>query len=129
MPSEISKLDSKGRLQIPSSFREFLILKPSSPLLVSLDEQNARLVLTPTSEKKLVIIKIEISDKPGSLAAAASALSKEGVDLVSSESHSMASGKSAEWKVICGASSVKDPHSIRKRLLSAGAKSVSIKRL
>ena len=126
--SEVMRLDSKGRVIIPAGFRDFLRLKPDSEVLLSLDEENARLVLTPTSEKKLTSIKIAISDKPGSLARIAKVLADEGVDLISSESRSLSRGKSAEWRVTCSADSLKNANSLKKKLSKAGATRVQLRK-
>jgi AbrB family looped-hinge helix DNA binding protein len=118
--SEIGRLDSKGRLIIPSGLRDYLRLKPGSQVLVSLDEERFQIIITPASEKKLVLMKIGLCDNPGSLAAAAKVLASEGVDLVSTESRSLSRGKTAEWRVVCSAGSVKDFAGLKKKLLKAG---------
>ncbi|MBI5176645.1 hypothetical protein HY995_01000 [Candidatus Micrarchaeota archaeon] len=127
--SQIVRLDSKGRIVIPSGFRNFLRLKPDSEVLVTLDSEGGRLTITPAGEKKLVRLVIGISDAPGSLANAAKVLADSGVDLVSSESRSVARGKSAEWRVTCSADSVKDLNSLKKKLVAAGITSFSTKKL
>ncbi len=127
--SEIGRLDSKGRLIIPSGLRGYLRLKPGSQVLVSLDEERFQIIITPTSEKKLVLMKIGLSDGPGSLAAAAKVLAAEGVDLVSTESRSLSRGKTAEWSAVCSAGSARGLVSIRKKLLKAGATSFSTRPL
>ncbi|MBI3587971.1 hypothetical protein HY095_02145 [Candidatus Micrarchaeota archaeon] len=127
--SQIVRLDSKGRTVIPSGFRNFLRLKPDSEVLVTLDSEGGRLTITPAGEKKLVRLVIGISDAPGSLANAAKVLADSGVDLVSSESRSVARGKSAEWRVTCSADSVKDLNSLKKKLVAAGITSFSTKKL
>lgn len=127
--SEIVRVDSKGRIIIPAGFRRYLRLKPDSEVLVNLDVENSQLTITPSAELKLVSMKIGISDTPGSLAKIAKALADEGVDLVSSESRSVARGKSAEWRVTCSAESVKDIGAIKKKLMVAGAISFQVKRI
>jgi len=127
--TEIAKVDSKGRLQLASSLREFLNLKSGSDVLLSLDEERQRLILTPSSEKSLVSIRIAIGDAPGSLAKMAQVLAREGVDLVSSQSRSLSRGRAAEWLVVCSANSVRDHAKLKKKLISAGALSVSFAKL
>lgn len=127
--TEIARIDSKGRLQISSGYRDFLGLKPGSEVLVSLDDENNVIILTPSAEKSLVKLKIGISDAPGSLAKMASLLAKNGVDLVATESRSISRGKNAEWRVTCSADSVRDLKSLKKRILDAGAKSFSSKKI
>ncbi len=127
--TEVVKIDEKGRVLIPSSFRDFLGIKAESEVLLTLDESQRAVVISPTSEKSLVLIKILMSDAPGSLSRLASVLTSQGVDLVSSESHSVSRGKEAEWRVVCSAASVKDAALLKKLLLRDGAVSVEIKKL
>ena len=127
--TELSKIDAKGRLLIPSGFRDLLGLKPENEVLVTLDDTHGTIVISPTTGKKLVLIKIIMSDTPGSLSKLADVLTQEGVDLVSTESHSISRGKEAEWRVVCSAASVKDAHSLKKHLLAKSAVSVEIKKL
>ena len=127
--SEVEKLDSKGRIVIPSGFRDFLRLKPGSQVLVNLDEEKMQLAITPSSEKKLTIMKMELSDKPGSLAKVAQALADAGVDLVSTESRSTSRGNSAEWRVTCTLPPTKSLESIKKSLLKSGATTFTAKNL
>jgi uncharacterized protein with ACT and thioredoxin-like domain len=50
-------------------------------------------------DSKVVTIRIVMGDKPGSLAKIAAFLSKEGFDIIMSESRSLEREKSAEWDV------------------------------
>ena len=127
--SEVVRLDSKGRLMIPSGFRNFLRLKPGSEVIIALDSGKAQLLISPAGEKKLVLMRIGLSDSPGSLAKVAKLLSDSGVDLISTESRSVERGKSAEWSVTCSAGSAGNAASLRKKLFAAGATSSSAKRL
>ncbi len=127
--SEAARLDAKGRLLVPSGYRDFLRLKEGSEVLISLDAENGRLLVAPTGEAKLLSMKIGIGDAPGSLARVATALADEGVDLVSSESRSVARGQSAEWRVLCSAKSVKSLGAVRKRVLKAGATNFSAEKV
>lgn len=127
--SELEKLDSKGRIVIPAGFRNFLRLKPGSQVLVNLDEEKLQLTITPSSEKKLTIMKIGLSDKPGSLAKVAQALANADVDLVSTESRSTSRGKSAEWRVTAAALPAKSLETVRKTVLKSGATTFTAKNL
>lgn len=127
--SELVKVDGKGRVLIPGGFRDFLRLKGESEVVLSLDEESAQIILTPAGEKQLVFLKIGISDAPGSLAKVAQALADAGIDLVSTESRSVARGKRAEWRVVCSAGSAKNLGGIRRKALKAGATGFSAKKL
>lgn len=112
------RIDSRGRIVLPQHFRELLGLKPDDSAYVALDEQNRRILVSPASESNLVYLEILISDAPGSLAKAAAALGKAGVDLVSTESHSTVRGQQAVWRVT--GKSAKPLDSLKSALKKAG---------
>ena len=94
-----SSVDGKGRVLIPQSLRDALNMKEGEKLVLSLE--GGALRIEPAHEKKLLRLRILLSDSPGSLAHAASALAKLGVDLVSTQSHSSRRGEAAEWVIEC----------------------------
>ena len=96
-----STLDSKGRVLIPQGMRDELRMESGEKVVLSLDKANKCIVLEPAHEKKLLHLQIRLSDKPGALAHAASALAGLKVDLVSTQSHSSRRGESAVWLVEC----------------------------
>ncbi|MBI5635961.1 AbrB/MazE/SpoVT family DNA-binding domain-containing protein [Candidatus Micrarchaeota archaeon] len=127
--SKITRVDSKGRVIIPSGFRELLRLKPNSQVLISLDQNENNLIITPSAEKQLVLMSIGLSDAPGSLAKLAQVLAKEGVDLVTTESRAVSRAQNAEWLVTASAHSIKNVDEIRKKLLAAGATGFSSRKV
>jgi len=100
--SKIVRLDSKGRILIPSSIRVGLGLSKGMYLMIcaNLNEKEAYLTPFADPKAKLVNFKIMISDAPGALAKVASILAKYSVDLLSSESRTLQRGKIAEWNAI-----------------------------
>lgn len=120
MPSQTTRVDEKGRVLIPSSFREALGIKGGEALVISLNLREGNILLYPAKEKKLVKLKIGLSDKPGSLARIANVLAENGVDIVASESKSIERSQRAVWLVECkiGATSLSE---LRKKIISAGA--------
>jgi AbrB family looped-hinge helix DNA binding protein len=94
---EISKVDEKGRLLIPSGIRKAIGLEPGVEVVISVDGKIAS--LSPVFDKKVYDMRIIMGDKPGSLARIAEFLSKEGFDIIMSESRSLERERSAEWDV------------------------------
>ncbi len=93
------KIDSRGRVVLPQAFRKMLGLKENDTAYAVLDEENRRLLLSASAEEPLVYLEVLIADHPGALAKAASVLEQEGLDLVSTESHSVNRGSEAVWRV------------------------------
>lgn len=100
--NSIIRLDTRGRLVIPTEFRETLDLKEGDEVLMSLDTETNTLIISPIfgNADNLVKIEIEFDDKPGSLAKLAETLAKINIDLVMTESKSFQRGKKARWTII-----------------------------
>ncbi len=92
---EISRVDEKGRLLIPSDIRKALGLEPGVEALVGVEGKRA--VISPIFDKRVYDIRIIMGDAPGTLAKIAAFLSKEGFDIIMSESRSLERERSAEW--------------------------------
>ena len=94
--------------------------------MLELDSSSKSLKIEPAHEKKLFRLRILLADSPGSLAHAASALAKLGVDLVSTQSHSSRRGEAAEWIVECNPGG-KGTGEIKAALGKAGARLLEAK--
>ena len=107
--TEIVRIDSRGRVTMPSSIRDAVRLSEGMYviLIADLDNKEVRIVPFADPEAKLVEFRIKFADVPGALAKAADALAKQGVDLLSSESRTLRRGESAEWIVIADVSRCK----------------------
>ena len=107
--SEIVRVDSRGRVTMPSSIRDAVRLSEGMYviLIADLDKKEVRIVPFADPEAKLVEFRITFSDVPGALAKAADVLARQGVDLLSSESRTLRRGESAEWIVIADVSKCK----------------------
>ncbi len=99
MTTQNVKVDSKGRVIIPNSFREALGIKPGENIVSHLDSENGRILLFPI-EKKSMKLSVHFNDVPGALAKTASLLANAKVDLVYTSSRSLKRGKEAEWEII-----------------------------
>jgi len=107
--TEIVRVDSRGRITMPSSIREAVRLSEGMyvMLIADLDAKDIRITPFADPEAKLVELSIAFSDIPGALAKAANILAKQGVDLLSSESRTLRRGRSAEWVVVADVSRCK----------------------
>ena len=107
--TEIVRVDSRGRITMPSSIREAINLSEGIyvMLIADLDKEELRITPFADPEAELVELNITFSDVPGALAKAANILADEGVDLLSSESRTLRRGKSAEWVIVADVSRCK----------------------
>jgi len=107
--SEVVRVDSRGRVTMPSSIRDGIRLSEGMYviLVADLDKREVRIVPFADPEAKLVEFRITFADVLGALAKAADALARQGVDLLSSESRTLRRGESAEWIVIADVSKCK----------------------
>ncbi|PIU21367.1 MAG: hypothetical protein COT15_02710 [Candidatus Diapherotrites archaeon CG08_land_8_20_14_0_20_34_12] len=114
MDSTNLKIDSKGRIMLPKSFRESLGIKTGENLCLELDKTNERLLLFPiekTGRKLLITLK----DVSGSLSKVARILADNHVDLIYTESRSVKRKKEAVWIVVADFSNA-DLNKIKKDL-------------
>ena len=122
--TEIVRIDSRGRITMPSSLREAVRLSEGMyvMLIADLDEKEVRIVPFADPEAKLIEFCITFSDVPGALAKAANILAKQGVDLLSSESRTLRRGKSAEWVVVADVSRCKCKlEELEQKIIEGGA--------
>ena len=122
--TEIVRIDSRGRVTMPSSIREAVRLSEGMyvMLIADLDEKEVRIAPFADPEAKLVELRITFSDIPGALAKAANILASQGVDLLSSQSRTLRRGKSAEWVVIADVSRCKcKVEELERKIVAEGA--------
>jgi AbrB family looped-hinge helix DNA binding protein len=107
--SEIVRIDSRGRVTMPSSIRDAVRLSEGMYviLIANLDKKEVRIIPFADPEAQLVEFRITFADVPGALAKAADVLARQGVDLLSSESRTLRRGESAEWVVVADVSTCK----------------------
>ena len=122
--TEIVRVDSRGRITMPSSIREAVRLSEGMyvMLIADLDAKDIRITPFADPEAKLVELNIAFSDIPGALAKAANILATQGVDLLSSESRTLRRGRSAEWVVVADVSRCKCTlEELERQIVAEGA--------
>jgi len=131
--NSIIRLDTRGRLVIPTEFRESLDLKEGDEVLLSLDAKTNTLSISPTygKQKDFVRLELEFGDTPGCLAKIAKKIAALKIDLVMSESKSFQRGKKARWDIIADISKCQLTHTqITQTLLQTGfLESISITKI
>ena len=129
--TEIVRIDSRGRITMPSTFRDALKLSEGLYVILTADLDKKEVKIAPFAdpEAKLVEVHISFTDVPGSLAKAAEVLAKEGVDLLSSVSRTLRRGESAEWIVVADVSRCNCKlNDLKKKMIEKGtAKEVIFK--
>jgi len=103
---EIVRIDSRGRIILPSSIRDSIGLPKGMYAMLIADSDKKEVRITPFAdpEAKLIDFRIELKDVPGALAKVATILAEHKVDLLSTESRTLHRGKVAEWSVIADVS-------------------------
>jgi len=122
--TEVVRVDSRGRVTMPSSIRDAVRLSEGMYviLVADLEKREVRIVPFADPEAKLVEFRVTFADIPGALAKAADALAKQGVDLLSSESRTLRRGESAEWIVVADVSRCKCKlKELEQKVVEAGA--------
>ncbi|MBI5046289.1 hypothetical protein HZC07_00980 [Candidatus Micrarchaeota archaeon] len=128
MKTEKVVLDPKGRVLIPSSFRDSLSLRSGDSIFLALDEKSNSLILSVTPAEPIFLLDIEMSDAPGTLANLAKVMAERKVDLITTESHSLVRTKKAVWRVMCKLETKEIP-SLTSELKKNGALHVSCRKL
>ena len=117
--NSIIKLDTRGRLVIPTEVREALAIKEGDDVLLSLDRKTDTITITPIYGKPTDLIKMELEfgDTPGCLAKIAEKIGDLKIDLIMTQSRSSQRGKKARWQIIADASKCTYSTSEIKQLL------------
>jgi AbrB family looped-hinge helix DNA binding protein len=130
---EIVRVDSKGRITIPSYMRGELGMQEGSYAAVRINRNDRSLSvnLFAGARAKLVEMRLMIPDRPGALARAARSLSELKLDLLASNSRTLKKGDAAEWVVVADISEAgRSPEDIRKKVLeNRDATSIEVKEL
>ena len=98
--TNIAKLDSKGRLLIPSHIRRFLNVGDGTEVIILPENDKAEVRILPLVRDKTAEFRITMADSPGSLALIAEILAKYNINVLMSKSRSVVKGKVAQWDLI-----------------------------
>ncbi len=98
--TNIAKLDSKGRLLIPSHIRKFLNVDDGTEVIILPDNEKSEARILPLVRDKTAEFRITMTDSPGSLAVIAGILARYNINVLMSKSRSIVKGKVAEWDLI-----------------------------
>ena len=115
--SNITRFDSKGRLLIPSHVRKALRAREGTEIVIIPDNEKRYLKIIPLVKGRTAEIRFILEDMPGSLARIAGLLSESNLDIIVSESRTLAKGKLAEWDVMVDTSECDDLEEVRKKSL------------
>ncbi len=117
------RLDTRGRLVIPTEFREILGLKEGDEVLISLDTKTDTITISPIYEgpDRLIKMEIEFGDTPGCLAKISKKIADMKIDLVMTESKSSQRRRKARWDIIADISKCSySVNQIKQLLLQSG---------
>ena len=98
--SNITRVDSKGRILIPIHIRKMLGADDGTEIIIIPDHDRSQVRMLPLVREKTAEIRILMNDAPGSLAHIADSLAAHNVNIIMSESRTIQKGKTAEWDVI-----------------------------
>ena len=98
--SNISRMDSKGRLLIPAHIRGLLNVDEGTEIMILPGSEKSEARILPLVRDKTMELRITMADSPGSLAVIADMLAKYNIGVLMSKSRSIIKGKTAEWDLI-----------------------------
>jgi len=98
--TNITKLDSKGRMLIPSHIRKMLNIDKDTELVIIPDDNKLQAKILPLLQGRTAEFRIIMEDALGSLADVANILKEFNINIIMSQSRTLVKGKSAEWSLI-----------------------------
>jgi AbrB family looped-hinge helix DNA binding protein len=98
--TNIARLDSKGRILIPSHIRKFLNVDEGTEVVILPDSEKSEARILPLLRDKTAEFRITMADSPGSLALIADMLARYNINVLMSKTRSIVKGKTAEWDLI-----------------------------
>ena len=98
--SNITRVDSKGRILIPIHIRKMLGADDGTEIIIIPEHDKSQVRMLPLVRDRTAEMRIMMSDVPGSLSHIANSLAAHNVNIIMSESRTIVKGKTAEWDVI-----------------------------
>jgi AbrB family looped-hinge helix DNA binding protein len=98
--SNITRVDSKGRILIPIHIRKLLGAEDGTEIIIIPDNDKSQVRMLPLVRDKTAEMRLVMNDVPGTLAHIANSLANHSVNIIMSESRTIQKGKTAEWDVI-----------------------------
>jgi len=128
--ANVSKLDSKGRILIPSHVRKHLKVKDGTEVILVPDHEKNELRMLPLVKGKSAKMRFVLTDLPDSLASIANLLDTNNINIIASESRSL-SRNLTEWNLVIDISQYNDGfEKLKERFLSSNTiKSVEMFRI
>lgn len=111
----IVKIDSKGRLIVPSHIRDYIGLKEGAELIVASNGRK-ELRIFPLIAGSTARLHITASDGPVSLSRILDIVFRGNLDILTSISRSIDRGKTMEWTAIVDTSACKSMKKVEKSL-------------
>ena len=123
----VVKLDSKGRILIPASFRKKLRIRSDTELVLMQGDRKNEVRMMPLSDQTAAKCKILLSNGPGNLTNVMEVLDMLNVGVLMSESRNLMGNGTSEWTFVLDTSKSNEQNKdIQIRLESlSGVKSAS----
>jgi AbrB family looped-hinge helix DNA binding protein len=124
------KVDSKGRMLIPSSMRKKLRINNGTELVLMHGKEDNLLRIMPLSNGKIVKCSVSVSNSPGSLSSVMEMLEMLNAGVMMSESRKFIGKDVSEWTFILDVSKLSgQPEALEEKLsMLECVKSVDIAR-
>jgi bifunctional DNA-binding transcriptional regulator/antitoxin component of YhaV-PrlF toxin-antitoxin module len=117
--TNVARLDSKGRILIPSHVRKHFRVKDGTEVILIPDHEKNELRMLPLVRGKSAKIRLTLTDLPDSLASIANILDMNSISIITSESRSL-SRNLTEWNLVVDISQCNNGfEDVRQKLASA----------
>lgn len=99
---EFVRMDSKGRIFMPSRIRALLNLREGMSFMLIADPEKCEIRLIPLADEKAQLFRITVlmADVIGALSIVLEVIASEGADLLMTQSRTIRRGELAEWVAV-----------------------------